>query len=75
VLDFIARGESEGLLNKKTGERVKLDFSAFPLANELRPQLEALAHGDFAQKLESEPRAPLGETRKRFAHYMAHKPN
>jgi hypothetical protein len=74
VLEYIERGTKEGLMNKKTGARVKLDLSEFPLANELRPLLEELAHGAFGKQLETEPRAPLGETRKRFEAYLSQKP-
>lgn len=73
VLDFIERGTNEGLLNKKTGERVKFDLSGFTLAHFWRPVLEELAHGAFGKMLESTAPMPLGKARQLLDEYLSAK--
>lgn len=70
VLDFIERSTTEGLLNKKTGERVKFDLSGFTLANFWRPLLEELAHGAFGKMLESTPPMPLAAARQLLENHL-----
>ncbi len=70
VLDHIRRGETQGLLNKKTGQYVKLDLCEFALANELRPMLEELAEGKFGKMLETSAALPLGQTRAMLTAHM-----
>jgi hypothetical protein len=60
VLAQINKGK---LVNPRTGAEADLDFSQFPLANELRPHLEALAHGPFADMLEKTPHLGLKAAR------------
>ena len=58
------------ITHKKTKEVFTLDFSKFPLANELRPQLEELARGDFGKTLEQSPPIPLAAANALMAEHM-----
>lgn len=58
------------ITHKKTKEILELDFSRFPLANELRSHLDELAHGNFGKELEQSPPVPLAEARVRMESHM-----
>ncbi|MBU0800267.1 MAG: hypothetical protein KKA05_04615 [Alphaproteobacteria bacterium] len=60
VLAQIQKGK---LVNPRTGAEADLDFSQFPLANELLPHLQALAYGPFADMLEKSPHLGLKSAR------------
>lgn len=60
VLAQIDKGK---LVNPRTGAEADLDFTDFPLAHRLRPHLEALAHGPFADMLEKSPHLGLKAAR------------
>ena len=62
--------ETKELAYKKADGTVKLDLSKFPLANEWRPYVEALASGEFSEMLESNPHVGLAETRKLLESYV-----
>ena len=53
VLETIERFELAGVTSKKTGEHFAVDLSDFPLANELRPKLQELAHGGCGRLTEN----------------------
>jgi hypothetical protein len=67
VLELIDKKE---LVNKKTGETMELDFSDFPLAGQLRAQVEALAHGKLARALEENPHITMSTARAYLAKHM-----
>jgi hypothetical protein len=43
---------------------MKLDFSTFALAQQNRPLVEEIAHGNFGRLLESRPHIPLQDAQK-----------
>lgn len=67
VLELIDKTE---LVNKKTGEKVKLDLSDFPLANEMRSYVEALADGKLAKAFEENPHITMNTARAYLAKHM-----
>lgn len=67
VLAQIQKGK---LVNPRTQAEADLDFSGFPLANELLPHLKALAHGPFAEMLEKNPHMGLKQARERLEQYL-----
>lgn len=58
------------VMHKKTKEVYELDFSRFPLANEMRTDVAELGHGLFGELLERLPPMPLGYTRELMESYM-----
>ncbi len=67
VLDYINQG---AVTHKKSGKRLNLDLSHFPLANKLKPLVQELAHGRFGQMLEvSSSDTPLAQTRSMLDQY------
>lgn len=67
VLERITQGQ---FVNPRTGVTADLDFSQFPLANALRPHLEALAHGPLAERLERSPSLSLKDARKLLEQHL-----
>lgn len=65
--DAMAKGYVE---NRKTGEKLRLDLSAFSLAGAYQRHVHELAHGRFGEMLENAMPIPPAEARKAFENYM-----
>jgi nucleoid DNA-binding protein len=77
VLNMIDKGEIEIKTKDpntgkkvKTGQVIKVDTSQFVLAKELRPYVEALAHGKLAKALEENPQLTMNTARAYLAKHM-----
>lgn len=68
VSEFIGKTHVE---NKKTQEKVPLDFGRFSLATIYKKHVEELAHGRFGEMLTDSQPLPLSQTRKAFENYLA----
>ncbi len=64
VLDYMERGTTIGLDNRKTGEKVMLDVRKLTLSKFWRSAVEEIAHGAFGKALEAGPPMPMGAARR-----------